>query len=285
MRLKEIENAQQFDKKYPGLLNIYFYQIFKRLYQSIVPQETNDTDDRRRKALMNASKIIKKFPKSILKTNEISGEYGIGQGTVTRLCELIATMRLKEIENVPSDYLDEKEDSVMEDEAREVYENLSSIIDKIDTKTAIELVGSYRRRHKHLKDLDFLIINQNEHFSKDFFQSLIDDKVIKDIYSFNSHKLSASYPRKNKKNSKILLDVYFINDENEYVPARFNLTGPKKFVNYVKTEAENKGYILTENIFYDKKKKIFINLEDEEELFDILEIDEKYLSPEERDNF
>ena len=169
----------------------------------------------------------------------------------------------------------------------EKYEiELKNILNTIDDKAILEIVGSYRRQHNTSGDIDIIIShpeNKEWIFSK-FLDILKDKKIIIDFLS-KGNKKSLTIAKLDTDIARRLDFLY--SPPNEYPFATLYFTGSKAFNTVMRDYAVKNGYTLNEHGIYrlvngKKGDKIERDFKNEEDIFAFLNL--QYKEPKERIN-
>ena len=174
---------------------------------------------------------------------------------------------------------------------REEIDTIKSILEKtlkkIDNGLIFEICGSYRRGLLESGDIDILISHSsfienisNENFLKKIIKELTKINIIIDNLTINGNTKFMGVCKINKIARRI--DIRVVNFKS-YFSSIIYFTGSKNFNIYIRNIALEKKYSLNEYGLTDLETNNFILLNDEKEIFKILNIE--YLNPNERNNF
>ena len=166
---------------------------------------------------------------------------------------------------------------------------ISSQIKNINQDLLFEICGSYRRNNKDSGDIDFLITHQKYNsdlknfnkfnFLKEILKKLKDEKIIVDEMTKNSTKKFLGMCKIPNFDKVRRIDILFI-DYKSYYNSLLYFTGNKYFNLYLRNKCLEKNYSLNEYYLKNLNNDEKIYLENEKQIFEILDI--KYLTPEER---
>jgi len=132
------------------------------------------------------------------------------------------------------------------------------------------IVGSLRRQVPKVKDIDFLVLG-NDETSHDIINKLEKDKI--EILSSGNKKIMLTYYDKR-------IDIFFTS-KSDLVPALLHFTGSKIFNIRMRQKAKQLGYTLNQYGLFDSKGNK-IKIRSEKTIFKLLGFD--YKLPQEREH-
>ena len=166
---------------------------------------------------------------------------------------------------------------------------IEKILKNINQDLLFEICGSYRRNNKDSGDIDFLITHQKYNsdlknfnkfnFLKEILKKLKDEKIIVDEMTKNSTKKFLGMCKIPNFDTVRRIDILFI-DYKSYYNSLLYFTGNKYFNLYLRNKCLEKNYSLNEYYLKNLNNDEKIYLQNEKQIFEILDI--KYLTPEER---
>jgi len=182
-------------------------------------------------------------------------------------------------------------------EIKHIEKMLKNIINKIDNKLNIDILGSYRRKSKYSNDIDILLTHPNIKTKKQLKEAIpYIKKFIKKLKNLNIivHKLKTGSLKQFKKNKHSISLEYLIKTKysncvrkidikfypyKSYPTALMYFTGSKNFNRRIRDIFKQNGYLLSDYGLFDNKSKR-INIKNEKDIFHMAKL--KYISPEKR---
>ena len=167
--------------------------------------------------------------------------------------------------------------------------SISKILKEINKNIIFEICGSYRRNEKDSGDIDFLISHKNYNsslkdykkynFLKNILDKLKEKNIIVDEMTKNANKKFLGMCKIPNYKTIRRIDIIFI-DYKSYYNSLLYFTGNKYFNLYLRNKCLENNYSLNEYYLTNLNNDEKIYLENEEQIFKILNIN--YLKPEER---
>ena len=154
------------------------------------------------------------------------------------------------------------------------YADANEFITYILKYVKIEPVGSYVKKERHIKQLQFISTTP---LSK-HIEILEKKNILTTTLNYNLDKF-VGIVYFAKKDIYRILEINKINTEEKPFALLF-YNSSNSFINNIKRTAKRHNYILTANGLFDKKNKRITNIKTENDIFKILEI--KYVHPEDR---
>jgi len=143
------------------------------------------------------------------------------------------------------------------------------------------IVGSYRRKKPFLKDIDIMVVSDDEQILKKYIKHL--ENIFYQIHIYSSGKDKMSLIVKKSKSKSYKFDI-FKASKSEYYTMLLYSTGSKEFNINIRKHAKKQGYTLNQKGLYkldkygNKIKKINKYFDNEKKIFEILNM--KYIKPE-----
>jgi len=153
------------------------------------------------------------------------------------------------------------------------HADIQSIANELKCNFNITIVGSYRRKKPTSRDVDVMLVSNDELAINKYLKKLKKNFTIYP-YSQGKDKLSVILIKKEK---VFKLDVFRVNNDNK-IPMLLYSTGSKEFNIKMRRKAKRLGYLLNQKGLFKNSKKI--KLKTEKDYFDILQM--KYVQPSKR---
>lgn len=248
---------KKFYYKIKGIKNLN-----KKISDLIFKDAENEKGIYGKTALLNSAKIIETLDFKIDLSNykELRNYKGIGEGTITRVEEILKTGGLKGKKK----------------EINEVKEK-ERILKRSDLKFLASkyiLAGSYRRGKELLGDVDIIVRDGDE------YNRLKED--LKKKYSPVKNLVNGDKKESLKVNIKgknVQVDILKVYKKEEFIPSLLYFTGSKNFNITMRKIAKDKGFLLNQYGLFKGDKRV--DIKSEKDIFKMLDM--KYLSPEKRE--
>jgi DNA polymerase/3'-5' exonuclease PolX len=186
-------------------------------------------------------------------------------------------------------YYDDLKIRIPREEINDLKKCFSKILNEINKDILFEICGSYRRNELDSGDIDFLITHKNYNsslkdykkynFLKNILDKLKENNIIVDEMTKNASKKFLGMCKIPNYNTIRRIDIMFI-DYKSYYNSLLYFTGNKYFNLYLRNKCLENNYSLNEYYLTNLNNDEKIYLENEEQIFKILNIN--YLKPEER---
>lgn len=165
-------------------------------------------------------------------------------------------------------------------EVKQYVAIIEAALRSLSKDATLHVVGSYRRKAKHLGDIDILISGNNGSVLMDLMRVLMMDGLVVKLFGDKKHTVTAlcQFPGKKAMNA---IDFVYASPES-FPFALLNNTGPIGFNTALKGIAGARDLNLTNHGLFDKRthKRVDFVFPDERSIFKFLGV--KFLKPEDR---
>ena len=177
-------------------------------------------------------------------------------------------------------YFNETSQRIPHQEITKISKLLKDILKKVSPKATLTPVGSYRRKAKDSKDIDFILTLPSKSKCKtlldNFIKQLKEQKIIEETYTHGTTKFSGIIRTKYSPVAHHI-DILCTTQE-DYIPTLIHFTGSKTFNVLMRKHAKDMNCKFSEKGLFCNNKKIKVT--SEEDVFKHLKL--KYLPPHKR---
>lgn len=210
----------------------------------------------------------KKFIKEIMKKKK--------KMTVS---EYLKTVKLTNLQKIGLKYRKKVKTKIPRDDIRKISNHLKTFLNRQNAFKKFEVAGSFRRESPYSGDLDVVIVpNRGEDI-----KNLIETEYNRFEVMLSAGKKKITFYMRTHKSWLVHVDIRIVK-EVEYPSAMLYFTGNKQFNIILRRKAKDLGFLkLNEYGLWETSKRRAKGAKSEAGILRLLEMNKKYIHPENRD--